>query len=102
MDLKQAKAFLTSLREEGAVGCEPVGRSVYGTNRTNRACLAMSADRGRPEMTGGRQTGAIDPKTDTPCSEDVRPDRRDGSVERHKPKAPAPRRKRAKAYPIVR
>jgi hypothetical protein len=35
--------------------------SLVGTNRTNPACLTMSAFL-LPEMTGGRQTVAIDPE----------------------------------------
>jgi hypothetical protein len=32
-----------------------------GTNRTNRAGVTMSVDRGRPEVVAGRQTDANDP-----------------------------------------
>jgi len=36
--------------------------SLTGTNRTNRTGLTMSVDWGRPEVTGGRQNDAFDPK----------------------------------------
>src|SRR5713101_7700456 len=35
-----------------------------GTNRTNRAGLTMSVDRGRPEVAGRGSTGAIDANSD--------------------------------------
>jgi hypothetical protein len=38
-----------------------LSKSESGTNRTNRAGLVMSVDRGRPEVTARAPNGAIDP-----------------------------------------
>jgi hypothetical protein len=49
------------LREEGAVGREPVGRSVYGTFETPTGA-ADAVHWRKSEVTGASSTGAFDPE----------------------------------------